>query len=372
MNQASQGYTCITCRVVFLDPELQRAHYKTDWHRYNLKRKVAELPPVTADDFQQRVLAQRAADRESELRHDEYCQVCKKHFTSRKSYDSHVRSRKHRDKVAAGRGKSDNGAGVQRRVEEIEVEKSTAEEEVVDMNKLNKDEETDDEPEPLEITECLFCSELSEDMETNLKHMTLAHGFFLPDLTYLVDVEGLLSYLGEKVGAGFMCLYCNERGKAFLSTRSAQQHMVDKCHCKMYFEAEAALEFAEFYDYSKSYPGDDDPMEGSGKELAIPDANLEVSDDLELVLPSGARVGHRSLKHLYKQRLPSDDRRRSTLVSRLLAQYRAIGWKGDIDGVSMRSERDVAWARKMQAAREVKLGVKANKLQRHFRPQVTF
>ena len=39
--------------------ELQKAHYKTDWHRYNLKRKVADLPPVTAENFQQRVLAQR-------------------------------------------------------------------------------------------------------------------------------------------------------------------------------------------------------------------------------------------------------------------------------------------------------------------------
>jgi pre-60S factor REI1 len=52
-------YTCITCRVGFGTSELQRGHYKTDWHRYNLKRKVAELPPVTADTFQQKVLAQR-------------------------------------------------------------------------------------------------------------------------------------------------------------------------------------------------------------------------------------------------------------------------------------------------------------------------
>ena len=58
-------FTCITCRVAFADADLQRAHYKTDWHRYNLKRKVAELPPVTADNFQQRVLAQRAQVRTS-------------------------------------------------------------------------------------------------------------------------------------------------------------------------------------------------------------------------------------------------------------------------------------------------------------------
>ena len=57
---ASSGFTCITCRVGFIDGDTQRGHYKTDWHRYNLKRKVAELPPVTADTFQQKVLAQRA------------------------------------------------------------------------------------------------------------------------------------------------------------------------------------------------------------------------------------------------------------------------------------------------------------------------
>ena len=53
-------FTCITCRVAFADAEVQRNHYKTDWHRYNLKRKIAELPPVTADNFKERVLAQRA------------------------------------------------------------------------------------------------------------------------------------------------------------------------------------------------------------------------------------------------------------------------------------------------------------------------
>jgi len=49
-------FTCISCRVTFADADLQRGHYKTDWHRYNLKRKVAELPPVTAENFRQRVL----------------------------------------------------------------------------------------------------------------------------------------------------------------------------------------------------------------------------------------------------------------------------------------------------------------------------
>ena len=57
---SSPTFTCITCRVAFADADLQRSHYKTDWHRYNLKRKVANLPHVTAEGFNQRVLAQRA------------------------------------------------------------------------------------------------------------------------------------------------------------------------------------------------------------------------------------------------------------------------------------------------------------------------
>jgi hypothetical protein len=32
--------TCVACRVVFAKPDLHREHYKSDWHRYNLKRKV--------------------------------------------------------------------------------------------------------------------------------------------------------------------------------------------------------------------------------------------------------------------------------------------------------------------------------------------
>ena len=27
------GFTCITCGVAFHDADLQRDHYKTDWHR---------------------------------------------------------------------------------------------------------------------------------------------------------------------------------------------------------------------------------------------------------------------------------------------------------------------------------------------------
>lgn len=91
------SYTCISCRVAFTDGEVQRAHYKTDWHRYNLKRKVAEMPPVTAENFQERVLAQRAAaDQQlSEAAATESCAVCNKKFSSANAYQNHLQSHKH-------------------------------------------------------------------------------------------------------------------------------------------------------------------------------------------------------------------------------------------------------------------------------------
>lgn len=90
-------YTCITCRVAFDDAEGQRAHYKTDWHRYNLKRKVADMAPVTAEGFQERVRAQRAVAEPDGKGAATYCAVCGKRFACFNAYGNHLRSRRHEE-----------------------------------------------------------------------------------------------------------------------------------------------------------------------------------------------------------------------------------------------------------------------------------
>ena len=47
-------FKCITCCVQFDNIEDYRAHFQSEWHCYNLKRKVAGLPPVTKIDFEER------------------------------------------------------------------------------------------------------------------------------------------------------------------------------------------------------------------------------------------------------------------------------------------------------------------------------
>ena len=39
------SFTCNTCEVEYDDVESHRSHYKSDWHRYNLRRRQVELAP---------------------------------------------------------------------------------------------------------------------------------------------------------------------------------------------------------------------------------------------------------------------------------------------------------------------------------------
>ncbi|KAK9455970.1 C2H2 type zinc-finger-domain-containing protein [Dipodascopsis uninucleata] len=93
-------YTCNSCGVGFPTSDMQRKHMKTDWHRYNLKRRVASLPPISAELFAERVIQQINVNRESEAKANylEVCKVCgNKRFTSVGAYETHLLSSKHRE-----------------------------------------------------------------------------------------------------------------------------------------------------------------------------------------------------------------------------------------------------------------------------------
>ena len=53
-------YTCLTCHVAFVELAWQKEHFTSDWHRYNCKRKVADLPPLSIEEFARRLQEQSA------------------------------------------------------------------------------------------------------------------------------------------------------------------------------------------------------------------------------------------------------------------------------------------------------------------------
>lgn len=373
-------HTCITCRVAFRDLEIQRQHYKSDWHRYNLKRKVAELPPVTSEEFQKRVIAQRGREEESKTERFYTCRACRKNFNNKNQFENHTLSKKHKENSLNGaevdeseprnapKRSSENDSPIGGAVrlknvkEDMEIES--------DIESVDSDEWNEDTENPVENNDCLFCNHHSRSFVRNLRHMTEAHSFFLPDAEYCVDPRGLLIYLGEKVFAGFMCLWCNDSGKAFQSSDAARAHMLDKGHCKMLHEGEAVLEYADFYDYSSSYP--DGQSENPDEEIEVP----EIDDtDYQLVLPSGATIGHRSLMRYYRQSLNPN---RAVAVPkreklrRVLLQYRALGWTDSEKEAVAKKAKDIKYMQRIQAKYATQLQFKANKLQKHFRQQVNF
>lgn len=378
-------YTCITCRVGFRDGELQRAHYKTDWHRYNLKRKVADLPPVTTEVFKEKVLSQRAKVEEEQKVQSLVCQLCSKHFSSDNAYQNHIRSKKHKELSTKAQQQSNKTSDQENTEVPAQRQKDYINKKIkTDMEKAQRlseeatghmEEDSGEEEwegDALGMEECLFCPSISSSLENNINHMSVKHGFFLPDADYLVDLEGMITYLGEKVGEGHMCLWCGERGRTFHSPQAVQKHMVDKGHCKIFFEKEAALEFADFYDYRSSYPDSKDVAMETEEEEEISENVLD-TEGFEMVLPSGATIGHRSLWRYYKQNLPQrTSEELSRVLPKMLAQYRALGWTGASGDVAQTRVKDLAYMQRMKNRQHIKLGMKANRFQPHFRCQVMF
>lgn len=168
--------------------------------------------------------------------------------------------------------------------------------------------------------------------------MTIAHSFFIPDIEYLVDIKGLIKYLGEKISIGNVCLYCNGRGRELRSLEAVRAHMVsafvtfpqfavficsnhgeqiDKGHCKIAYEAdEDALELVDYYDFSSSYAQlEEEGIDVDDEDLSSLTQRIRLADDnMSLILPNGNVVGHRSLKRYYDQSFKPEEVRKHYLA----------------------------------------------------------
>ncbi|XP_029981155.1 ankyrin repeat and zinc finger domain-containing protein 1 [Sphaeramia orbicularis] len=54
VREVSDKMTCSACKCSFTNREEQMEHYKLDWHRFNLRQKVAGLSSVTVEEFEKK------------------------------------------------------------------------------------------------------------------------------------------------------------------------------------------------------------------------------------------------------------------------------------------------------------------------------
>ncbi|GJQ10651.1 hypothetical protein GpartN1_g2442.t1 [Galdieria partita] len=273
-----QTVTCTACHVRIESAETIQSHYSSDWHRVNLKRKLAGLDPISYIEFEARLETVKVENENNGKEYaDIYCNACKKHFSSIKAFRQHEKSQRHLSQ-------NNDGESVKRSEGHLESAKL--------FSSLSNEED-------MFITPgiCLFEGKAFDDLNTCLRHMAVVHGFRIPFWDNLEDLEGLLTYLGSKVGEYTSCIFCD---KKFSTLQSVRDHMTSKNHCRMKDNDEAWLdEFSEFYNFEDKYPGSPlVPVVDGNSE----DENEDLSSESYELCLTRYRVGHRAFALYYRQR----------------------------------------------------------------------
>lgn len=261
--QPKTKYVCRASRLIFKTKEAYLEHLKSDLYQFNLKRRSVGLNPITPAQWEQ---LKKQKEEENQ-----------KSGTRKKK--GHIKN-----KIRAENRKK-------RREAAKEHEKQRKEE----MSQMTEDEiieEMIEGKESIPIHRSLFCSYESKDLESNLDFMKKTYGFIIPERDLCHNIEGLVSYLGEKIGIGNYSIWNN---KQFRSVQSCQQHMRDTGTCKMLWHGNE-FEYEDFYDLEAIF----NKYEKQATSIKTADNGVEyvVGDKV---------IGHRGLQLYYKQRPRNTD-----------------------------------------------------------------
>jgi pre-60S factor REI1 len=374
-DDASVTVTCISCRLMFSTGKsidftffffffffsvsffllnrpdtaaAQREHYRSDLHRYNLKRRVAQLPCVTQAEYESRVAAKQAqAAPATPVAHN--CAPCRKSFKSASMLDSHIRSKKHllrlKDPLPDASSSTTtadapsvlislpiSADGQQQQQQQQQSTISMAQLKSIDLSTLSEEQLLDLKIQTgvkLEPTDCLFCSDAPKFASPDLciEHMAAAHSFYIPDLPFITDIAAFLQFLGQKIGIGNACVNCS---KSFLSLDAVRAHMLATSHSKLPLGAEASEELAEFYDFSGLAAGADAAADEPGRALVlpgdvVPQRRVVDADAYFVHFDDGRVVGHRTLVTFFKQNvLKANPNEAALLRAKVATAYRQL------------------------------------------------
>lgn len=213
--------------------------------------QVAGVPGVNETLF----LARQASSAQDKIRLDDSyrlycCSICSKGYRSDKALAQHLSSRSHILRVAQVKDPSEerntmvktvrlpfSGSSrptlgkeihaAESEVSEDEWEEGSSDDDLIGGAAKSLTELTVNEPSPSSYMDdddgndnavcevdplcCFMCDLKHENIEYCIVHMHKQHGFFIPDVEYLKDPEGFLTYLGLKVQILhlklFLCLF---------------------------------------------------------------------------------------------------------------------------------------------------------------------
>jgi len=186
-------FSCTACNEHFATPLEHRAHFKSERHVYNTKRKHAGLKPISQEAWERKLRESRGA------------------ATEQKG-TAHLKAKEEKPRGvpgAFGPGPRE-GAGSEDASEDTATER------------------------PLTPRGCLFDRKHFDSVDLCLAYMERSYSFFIPDQEYCIDVPKFLTHLGTKITEDYACINCNRR---FPDLASVRRHMVDKGHTQLTSEA---------------------------------------------------------------------------------------------------------------------------------------
>lgn len=300
---------------------------QSDWHRYNLKRRVASLPPLSSETFAEKVLSNKASAEATAAKasFEKVCDACQKIYYSENAYQNHLGSQRHKINALRPRKSQraddeinsivsssfslgepiQHGSNAAEVIDDEDIpgivhgmQRASLAASQDDMSSSGQDRDsklaanvnmasktnTLTQDRSL-LQKCLFCNYISPTLLLSISHMQKYHGMFIPEQDYLIDMEGLILYLHKKINEFNQCLYC---GRTKGNASAVQTHMRDVQHCKIaYFSDEEMLEIGDFYDFRPSYSdgegfvdedSDEEIQAGNGVKLgAKRETHVEIS-----------------------------------------------------------------------------------------------
>jgi pre-60S factor REI1 len=356
MENRGEHFFSATSNVGFRSEQELHQHYRSAFHRYNLKRRVAGLGPVTKEWFElhrdKLLSAQSATKNDKDVVY--FDPLSRKTFNSESKYDEFTNSNKYKKLVKANGGirpdpvrrakpapqaaaaleqNGGNGKG-KNETQAEQAEEMDSDSDSWETASEDEGEEAGEgsrgEQEPWDVCVSLFDNHRSKSCEDNIEYMYKNFGFSIPDVENLANPEGLIQYLGAKISQGRIPLYTSgldHDAKSFGSMHAVQRHMVDTGKTRMLYE-DNEDEYEDFYDYSAMEAEMAERME-SLQLAETTSSNVAISDGYSLFIPgkdnSQRVLGSRGLAKYYKQSHRPTDQRQSVLANKIVARYRMLG-----------------------------------------------
>lgn len=293
---------CLSCRLNIYTQQQKDEHYKSSWHRYNVKRRAVGLPSMSKEDFDLKMKLLQE-DSQEKLAVVFKCELCSKKFKSEGMMRQHLGTNKHKKNAKrklSMDSKVGSGSGG------ITPAKKLREEDYITKSVVREKQNLTDSPMvPIPLKWCLFCEKGDfESNEETLEHMHQAHCFEIPYISKLISLEGCLKLAGKIIGEGHSCTSC---WKSFVSKEAAWQHMDAVGHQTFDVNSREESLFDPYYDWTQSEQsissdGVSDQLVASKRQLLCVNEWGELEfDDGQIIIPRDAVKYHHhpNMKRMY-------------------------------------------------------------------------